>query len=182
MILQVYNTFTGLQEDAVVAPGDAGGVKPDTVTKFAPEFNVADDKDGPAVFFDGRNVTVTGFPADAAADALIPHGITARSVPLSPDGVHGDSGSVRLNLSGRLEVRDAGEILVDTRGSGRGGNIAINTNELLVSSGGIVAARTFALEGGGSGGNVAASSTSAFRPTSTEAARKASLVSARSCS
>jgi hypothetical protein len=35
MILQVYNTFTGLQEDAIVAPGDAGGVKPDTVTKFA---------------------------------------------------------------------------------------------------------------------------------------------------
>ena len=35
MVLQVYNTFTGLQEDAIVAPGGAGGVKPDTVTKFA---------------------------------------------------------------------------------------------------------------------------------------------------
>jgi hypothetical protein len=35
MVLQVYNTFTGLQEDAIVAPGDAGGVKPDTITKFA---------------------------------------------------------------------------------------------------------------------------------------------------
>jgi len=35
MVLQVYNTFTGLQEDAIVAPGDAGGVKPETVTKFA---------------------------------------------------------------------------------------------------------------------------------------------------
>jgi hypothetical protein len=35
MVLQVYNTFTGLQEDATVAPGDAGGVKPDSVTKFA---------------------------------------------------------------------------------------------------------------------------------------------------
>jgi hypothetical protein len=35
MVLQVYNTFTGLQEDAVVAPGGAGGVKSDTVTKFA---------------------------------------------------------------------------------------------------------------------------------------------------
>jgi hypothetical protein len=35
MVLQIYNTFTGLQEDAVVAPGDAGGLKPDTVTKFA---------------------------------------------------------------------------------------------------------------------------------------------------
>ena len=35
MILQVYNTFTGLQEDAIVAPGDAGGVKPETVNKFA---------------------------------------------------------------------------------------------------------------------------------------------------
>jgi hypothetical protein len=35
MVLQVYNTFTGLQEDAIVAPGDAGGVKPDTVNKFA---------------------------------------------------------------------------------------------------------------------------------------------------
>jgi hypothetical protein len=32
---QVYDTFTGLQEDAIVAPGGAGGVKPDTVTKFA---------------------------------------------------------------------------------------------------------------------------------------------------
>jgi hypothetical protein len=35
MVLQVYDTFTGLQEDAIVAPGGAGGVKPDTVTKFA---------------------------------------------------------------------------------------------------------------------------------------------------
>jgi hypothetical protein len=35
MVLQVYNTFTGLQEDAIVAPADAGGVKPDSVNKFA---------------------------------------------------------------------------------------------------------------------------------------------------
>ncbi len=35
MVVQVYDTFTGLQEDAIVAPGAAGGVKPDTVTKFA---------------------------------------------------------------------------------------------------------------------------------------------------
>ena len=35
MVLQVYDTFTGLQEDAIVAPAGAGGVKPDTVTKFA---------------------------------------------------------------------------------------------------------------------------------------------------
>jgi hypothetical protein len=35
MVLQIYNTFTGLQEDAIVAPGGAAGVKPDTVTKFA---------------------------------------------------------------------------------------------------------------------------------------------------
>ena len=35
MVLQVYDTFTGLQEDAIVAPAAAGGVKPDTVTKFA---------------------------------------------------------------------------------------------------------------------------------------------------
>jgi hypothetical protein len=35
MVMQVYDTFTGLQEDAIVAPGGAGGVKPDTVTKFA---------------------------------------------------------------------------------------------------------------------------------------------------
>ncbi len=36
----------------------ARSIVSDTVTKFAPEFNVVDDKDGPAVFFDGRNVTV----------------------------------------------------------------------------------------------------------------------------
>jgi hypothetical protein len=35
MVMQVYDTFTGLQEDAIVAPGGPGGVKPDTVTKFA---------------------------------------------------------------------------------------------------------------------------------------------------
>jgi hypothetical protein len=35
MVLQVYNTLTGLQEDAIVAPADAGGVKPDSVNKFA---------------------------------------------------------------------------------------------------------------------------------------------------
>jgi hypothetical protein len=34
MVLQVYNTFTGLQEDAVVAPGAAGGVNADAVNKF----------------------------------------------------------------------------------------------------------------------------------------------------
>ena len=35
MVLQAYNTFTGLQEDAIVGPGGAGGVKPQDVTKFA---------------------------------------------------------------------------------------------------------------------------------------------------
>jgi hypothetical protein len=35
LVLQVFDTFTGLKEDAVVAPGGAGGIKPETVTKFA---------------------------------------------------------------------------------------------------------------------------------------------------
>jgi hypothetical protein len=35
MVLQVYDTFTGLQEDAIVAPAAAGGVKADSVNKFA---------------------------------------------------------------------------------------------------------------------------------------------------
>ena len=35
MVLQVYDTFTGIQEDAIVAPGAAGGVNPDSVNKFA---------------------------------------------------------------------------------------------------------------------------------------------------
>jgi hypothetical protein len=35
MVLQVYNTFTGLQEDAIVAPAAQGGVQPGSVTKFA---------------------------------------------------------------------------------------------------------------------------------------------------
>ena len=35
MVLQVYDTFTGLQQDAIVAPGAAGGVNPDSVNKFA---------------------------------------------------------------------------------------------------------------------------------------------------
>ena len=35
MVLQVYDTFTGLQEEAIVAPAASGGVRPETVTKFA---------------------------------------------------------------------------------------------------------------------------------------------------
>jgi len=35
MVLQVYDTFTGLKEEAIVAPADSGGVRPETVTKFA---------------------------------------------------------------------------------------------------------------------------------------------------
>jgi hypothetical protein len=35
MVMQVYDTFTGLQENAIVAPAASGGVKPETVTKFA---------------------------------------------------------------------------------------------------------------------------------------------------
>jgi hypothetical protein len=35
MVLQVYDTFTGLQEDAIVAPAVAGGVSPEAVNKFA---------------------------------------------------------------------------------------------------------------------------------------------------
>jgi hypothetical protein len=35
MVLQVYDTFTGLQEEAIVAPAASGGVKPESVTKFA---------------------------------------------------------------------------------------------------------------------------------------------------
>jgi hypothetical protein len=37
MVMQVYNTFTGLQEDAIVGTGGAGGVNPETVNKFAQE-------------------------------------------------------------------------------------------------------------------------------------------------
>ena len=35
LVLQVFDTFTGLKEDAVVAPAGTGGIKPETVTKFA---------------------------------------------------------------------------------------------------------------------------------------------------
>jgi hypothetical protein len=35
MALQVYDTFTGVQEGTVVAPAASGGMKPETVTKFA---------------------------------------------------------------------------------------------------------------------------------------------------
>ena len=35
MVLQVYDTFTGLQEEAIVAPAAAAGLRPETVTKFA---------------------------------------------------------------------------------------------------------------------------------------------------
>jgi hypothetical protein len=35
MVFQVYNGFTGLQEDALVAPAASAGITPDTVTKFA---------------------------------------------------------------------------------------------------------------------------------------------------
>jgi hypothetical protein len=35
MVMQVYDTFTGLQEDAIVAPAAAGEVKPDAINKFA---------------------------------------------------------------------------------------------------------------------------------------------------
>jgi hypothetical protein len=35
MVLQVYDTFTGVQEEAIVAPAASGGVRPETVTKFA---------------------------------------------------------------------------------------------------------------------------------------------------
>ena len=35
MVLQVYDTFTGLQEDAMVTPAAAGEVRPEAVNKFA---------------------------------------------------------------------------------------------------------------------------------------------------
>jgi hypothetical protein len=35
LVLQVFDTFTGLKEDAVVAPAGAGGIKPESVTKVA---------------------------------------------------------------------------------------------------------------------------------------------------
>ena len=35
MVLQVYDTFTGVQEEAIVAPAASGGVRPESVTKFA---------------------------------------------------------------------------------------------------------------------------------------------------
>ena len=35
MVLQVYGTFTGLQENSIVAPAGAGGLQPQDATKFA---------------------------------------------------------------------------------------------------------------------------------------------------
>jgi filamentous hemagglutinin family protein len=152
---------TGIIAETISGPGTRGGDIRMDVTGLLQVLdggtistNALAQGNGGNIVINGRDVTVTGLPQTAPTDALMAHGITARSVPLSLDGVHGDSGSIQLNLSGRLEVRDFGEIVVDTRGSGRGGNIGINTNELLVSSGGLVAARTFATEGGGRGGNL----------------------------
>ena len=152
---------TGIIAETISGPGTRGGDIRMDVTGLLQVLdggtistNAFTQGNGGNIVINGRDVTVTGLPQTAPTHARMAHGITARNVPSSPDGVHGDSGSIQLNLSGRLEVRDAGEIVVDTRGSGRGGNIGINTNELLVSTGGLVAARTFATEGGGRGGNL----------------------------
>src|SRR5205085_1121995 len=56
-----------------------------------------------------------------------------------------------IALHGRLDVRDGGSIAVDTLGTGHGGNIAIGANEVFVSSGGAIAARTLGQTGGGGG-------------------------------
>jgi len=95
----------------------------------------------------GRGGAVSGFTDR-------PRGITARNRSNSPAVMNGPSGTIRLTLGGRLEVSNAGEIVVDTIGSGTGGDIAIQAQETSVASNGLIAARTLGELNGGKGGNV----------------------------
>ena len=106
-----------------------------------------------SISISARDVVVTG-PQAPSADFFFQHGITSQNVPLAGDGSSGNSGSLSLSLSGKLEVRDGGLVAVDTRGTGRGGSIDITASELFVASHGIIAARTLLAEGGGAGGDV----------------------------
>jgi large exoprotein involved in heme utilization and adhesion len=100
------------------------------------------------------DVIVTGRGGALSDRTLGARGITARNLSTDPARQGGSSGNVRLTLSGRLEVRDAGEILVDTSGTGAGGNIAIRSREVKIENLGTVAARSLADKNGGPGGNV----------------------------
>jgi filamentous hemagglutinin family protein len=101
-----------------------------------------------------HDVVVTGPGASATLNAFAPHGITAQNLVLIRGVESGSSGSVRLSLSGRLDVRDGGVIAVDTAGTGQGGSIAVAAESMSVASGGVVTARTLATEGGGRGGDI----------------------------
>jgi filamentous hemagglutinin family protein len=70
-------------------------------------------------------VEVVGAPTD---DPFFVTGIFSNSLPLLEDIDSGDSGDVTIN-TGRLIVRDGGEIGAGTFGNGKGGNLIINASE-----------------------------------------------------
>ena len=110
--------------------------------------------DGGSIDIRATDATVTGRGGALPELTENPRGITARNRSNSPVEASGPGGSVRLTLSGRLEVRDAGEILADTAGPGAGGSVAVSARAALIENLGTVAARTLALENGGPGGGV----------------------------
>jgi filamentous hemagglutinin family protein len=97
---------------------------------------------------------VTGRGGAVAEFTETPRGITARNRSNSSTQLSGPSGNVKLTLRGALEIRDAGELIVDTNGFGAGGSIDVAAHDLRVSTAGVIAARTRATTNAGPGGSV----------------------------
>ena len=110
--------------------------------------------EGGNIRISAHDMTVTGRGNDFPGLSDLPRGITALNQSGNPAEISGPSGNIQLLLSGKLEVRNAGEIAVDTFGSGAGGSIDIAARDLHLATKGTIAARTKADINGGQGGDV----------------------------
>ena len=152
---------TGITAENASAPGGRGGEirlavsgSLDVINGGVISTNTLGEGAGGSIDITARDVLVTGRSGAVTQVLLRQHGISSQNITTDPNLVTGNSGSVRLTLSGKLEVRDAGEIVVDTSGAGQGGSIGITAESLSVATGGIIAARTFSQEDGGRGGDL----------------------------
>ncbi|MEA3211638.1 MAG: hypothetical protein QOE70_4695 [Chthoniobacter sp.] len=103
---------------------------------------------GGNILIEADEVVVTG-RRNTPGTFEVPRGITAQN----QSGIGGPSGNIKLDVR-RLQVRDGGEVDASTEGSGRGGNILVNGDEIYVSRGGRLVAETFGTDPRGLGGDI----------------------------
>jgi filamentous hemagglutinin family protein len=133
-----------------IGPGGNIQITANTLT-IGPGCTIQASTTGPGV---GGNIRVD------AGDVSITNGSFSQTGIIADTLGDGAAGSVRLTLTGQLTIAGGGQVSSDTSGTGRGGDVMITAQNIVIDGQGIavltpeISTETFNPVLGGSGGNI----------------------------